>query len=101
VKLSQNTDYSQIPYYEKLYTTACTTESSEIRAQLHNIYEKFVPEGSEYQLNLTSDLVKSVEQKMNEGENINILLFKPVLREVYELLRWTNYPRFLQTRTTN
>ncbi|OUM69898.1 hypothetical protein PIROE2DRAFT_2089 [Piromyces sp. E2] len=92
---------SEIPYYEKLYETAVITESPEIKAQLKIIFEKFVPEGSEYQLNLTSDLVKSVEQKIHENEQIDILLFKPVLKEVYELLRWTNYPRFLQTRTSN
>ena len=92
---------SEIPFYERLYESAVVTESPEIKSQLINIFKKFVPEGSEYQLNLTSDLVKSVEQKINSNEQINIMLFKPVLKEVYELLRWTNYPRFLQTRTTN
>ncbi|ORX41670.1 hypothetical protein BCR36DRAFT_179469 [Piromyces finnis] len=94
-------DMSEIPYYERLYETAIINESQEIKNHLINIFEKFVPEGSEYQLNLTSDLVKSVEQKINENDQVNIILFKPVLKEVYELLRWTNYPRFLQTRTSN
>jgi len=92
---------SEIPFYERLYETAIITESPEIKSNLINIFEKFVPQGSEYQLNLTSDLVKLVEQKIQENEQVDILLFKPVLKEVYELLRWTNYPRFLQTRTTN
>jgi len=93
---SKNIDIAlETPYYETLYKNAITYSSSEIKTQLINIYEKFIPEGSEYQLNLTSDLVKLVEQKIAENRNVDILLFKPVLREVYELLRWTNYPRFL------
>jgi len=90
---------SETPYYEKLYKNAITYGSPEIKTQLINIYEKFIPEGSEYQLNLTSELVKQIEQKVDEDHNVDIQLFKPVLREVYELLRWTNYPRFLQTRS--
>ncbi|ORX75369.1 hypothetical protein BCR32DRAFT_329845 [Anaeromyces robustus] len=91
----------EIPYYESLYKTAMIVESPEIKNHLIRIFEKFIPEGSEYQLNLTSELVKSVEHKIHKSENIDILLFKPVLKEVYELLRWTNYPRFLQTKQEN
>jgi len=101
IKISQDSNISEIPYYEKLYSTVCITDSPELKTHLHHIFEEFIPEGSEYQLNLTSDLVKSVEQKMSDESQVDIMLFKPVLREVYELLRWTNYPRFLQTRKEN
>jgi hypothetical protein len=100
-KQSPENGSNEIPYYEKLYSSASITESPEIKTYLHNIFEKFIPEGSEYQLNLTSDLVKTLEQKINNENQIDILLFKPALKEVYELLRWTNYPRFLQTRKEN
>jgi hypothetical protein len=101
VKTSQSNNLSEIPYYEKLYSTVSITNTPELKTQLHHIFEEFIPEGSEYQLNLTSDLVKLVEQKMNDENQVDIILFKPVLREVYELLRWNNYTIFLKKRKEN
>jgi len=88
--IQATSEIDETPYYEKLYETAIVEETTEIRMQLFNIFEKFIPEGSEYQLNLTSDLVKSVEQKITSDKHINILLFKPVLKEVYELNNTTS-----------
>lgn len=91
----------QVPFYEKLYDSLDIPEiSQELTYQLIDIYQNFIPEGSEYQLNLTSDLRKSVEQQMSNNQ-ISITIFKPVVKEVFELLRWTNYPRFLQKEREN
>lgn len=85
---------------ESLYQTSIQSERTHLIQETHSIaerlFEKYIQEGSPFQLNITAEMVNQVKSGLNETGNSSLACFDPVFVEVNDLVYRNTFARYVK-----
>lgn len=69
--------------------------NSLLKLEIHKLFMKFVVNGAQHQLNITSNLTDYITKRFNSEEGAGLEIFNPVLKEVHCMIYQNTFQRFL------
>ena len=74
-------------------------EEKDVLVFAKEIFQTFIEEGSEMQINISEVQSQSIKQRFNTTDVISRDLFDSAQKEVYALMSRHSYPRFLSSKS--
>lgn len=89
-------EFSNQKFWEDVNKFKEAKDTKAMELQAHNIFHTYVKEGSQFQVNVDTNVVKELEVMINDGK-VDVTMFDEAQQFVFELMRTGNFDRFVRT----